>query len=82
MGQSSPHIAKYSVIGTVTHRSNTVCSTPELIEKELEHLWGALKQCKYPRWALNKIQNRTQQKQTTLPPPTTKDQQTNTKDTI
>ena len=34
--------AKYSVIGTFTHRANTVCTTPELHNEELEHLREAL----------------------------------------
>ena len=38
--------AKYSVIGTLTHRANTVCMTPELLNEELEHLREALAKCK------------------------------------
>ena len=41
--------AKYSVIGTFTHRANTLCTTPELLNEELEHLREALAKCKYPR---------------------------------
>ena len=50
--------AKYSVIRTLTHRTNTVCTTPELLNQELEHLREALVRCKYPRWAINTIQNK------------------------
>ena len=50
--------AKYSVIGTLTHRAKTVCTTPELLNEELQHLKEALVRCKYPRWALNKVQNK------------------------
>ena len=50
--------AKYSVIGTLTHRVNTVCTTADLLNEELEHLREALAKCKYPRWAINKIQNK------------------------
>ena len=50
--------AKYRVIGTLTHRANTVCTTPELPNEELEHLRKALVRCKYHRWAINKIQNK------------------------
>ena len=50
--------AKYSVIGTRTHRASTVCTTPELLNEELEHPREALARCKYPRWAINKIQNK------------------------
>ena len=30
--------AKYSVIGTLTHRAKTVCTDLELLQKELQHL--------------------------------------------
>ena len=42
---------KYSVIGTLTHRTKTVCTKPELLQKELSHLREALVKCKYPPWA-------------------------------
>ena len=45
-------------MGTLTHRSNTVCTTPELLNEELEHLREALAKCKYPKWAINKKQNK------------------------
>ena len=50
--------AKYNVIGTVNHRAKTVCTTPELLNEELQHLREALVRCRYPRWAINKIQNK------------------------
>ena len=49
--------AKYSVIGTLTHGAKTVCATPEFLNEEL-HLREALVRCNYPRWAINKIQNK------------------------
>ena len=48
--------AKYSVISTLTHRAKTVCSNPELLQKEMEHLRKALTNCKYPKWALDKVE--------------------------
>ena len=45
----------YSVINTLTHRAHTICSTPKLLENELQHLKGVLGQCKYPNWAIKKI---------------------------
>ena len=48
--------AKYSVIGTLTHRAKTVCTKPELLQKELLHLGEALVKCKYPHWAINRVQ--------------------------
>ena len=50
--------AKYSIIGTLNHRAKTICTTPELLNEELEHLREALEKCKYPRWAINKIQQK------------------------
>ena len=46
---------KYSVIDTLTHRAKAVCSNSQLLKEELKHLEGALTQCKYPRWAFQKI---------------------------
>ena len=50
--------AKYSVIGTLTHRAKTVCTKPELTQKELSHLREALVKCKYPPWTINRIQGK------------------------
>ena len=43
--------AKYSVISTLTHRARTVCTKPELLDKEIQHLRKALTKCKYPKGA-------------------------------
>ena len=50
--------AKYSVLGTLTHRAKSVCTTPGLLDEEFQHLKEALVRCKYPRWAINKVQNK------------------------
>ena len=50
--------AKFSVIHTFTHRAQTVYSNPELLHKEKSHLRKALIQCKYPKWALEKVEKR------------------------
>ena len=47
--------SKYSVIGTLQHRAQTICSNPQLMLKEEQNLKSAHKKCKYPTWALNKI---------------------------
>ena len=47
--------SKYSVIGTLLHRAKTICSDPQLLEQEEENLYKALSTCKYPAWALNRI---------------------------
>ena len=51
-------LAKYSVINTLTHRAKTVCNKPELLQKEMEHLRKALTHCKYPKWALARVEER------------------------
>ena len=48
--------AKFSVIQTLSHRASTVCSNPELLQKEKDHLRKALTKCKYPKWALEKVE--------------------------
>ena len=47
--------AKFSVIHTLSHRATTVCSKPELLQQEKDHLREALTKCKYPKWALDKV---------------------------
>ena len=50
--------AKFSVINTLSHRAQTVFSNPKLLKQEKEHLRKALTQCKYPKWALDKVEKR------------------------
>ena len=59
--------AKYSVINTLRHRAKTVCTTKQILEKEEDHLFTALRRCKYPVWAWNRtnIQKKQKQKQGT-----------------
>ena len=47
---------KYSVVSTLTHRARTVCTRPELLNKEINHLRKFLTKCKYPKWALYKVE--------------------------
>ena len=51
-------VAKYSVISTPTHRARIVCTKPELLNNEIQHLRKALTKCKYPMWALDKIERK------------------------
>ena len=41
-------VAMYSVISTLTHRAKTVCTKPELLNKEIQHPRKALTKCRYP----------------------------------
>ena len=54
---------KYSVIKTLTHGANAVCSKSELLKKELKHRQEVLSQCKYPKWAIEKIPTTRRQRQ-------------------
>ena len=38
--------AKYSIISTLTYRTKSVGSNPELLQREVEHLRKALTNCK------------------------------------
>ena len=40
--------SKYSVAGTLYHRAKTVCSNSQLLLKEEDHLFQALKKCNFP----------------------------------
>ena len=50
--------AKFSVIHTLSYRAKTVCSKPELLQQEKDHLRKALTKCKYPKWALDMAEKR------------------------
>ena len=52
--------SKYSVVGTLYHRAKTICSNQEMLLKEEQHLIQALRKCKYPNWALNRVKLRCQ----------------------
>ena len=50
--------SKYSVICTLHYRANTICSSPELLQQEEQHLKEVLTKCKYPVQALNRVKIR------------------------
>ena len=45
--------AIFSVINTLRHRAKTVCSNSQLLQED--HMNHALRRCKYPLWALNRV---------------------------
>ena len=65
--------SKYSVISTLLHRAKTICSNPQLLKQEEDHLYGGLTKCKYTAWALNrmKIKSRCQTKKNSNNPKNT-----------
>ena len=50
-----PISSKYSVVDTLHHRAKAVCSTPDKLKREEEHLSRVLTKCKYPTWAINRV---------------------------
>ena len=52
--------SKYSMIGTLYHRTRTVCSNPNQLQNEEKHLFKSLSKCKYPHWALNRVKLKSQ----------------------
>ena len=60
--------SKYSMIETLQHRAQTICSNTQLLQKEEQHLKNAHKNCKYPTWALNRIQMKTKKQDSTQVP--------------
>ena len=68
---SNHHItAKQSVFNTLAHRTMTVSSTQDSMDKELDHIKTALKHCHFPSWALNQWHHRfiQSQQQSNNPP--------------
>ena len=55
MGHYHPISSKYSVVGTLHHRAKTVCSSPDMLKREEEHLSRVLTKCKYPTQAINRV---------------------------
>ena len=47
--------SKYIGVGALYHRVRTICSNQEILLKEEQHLFQALKKCKYPTWDLNRV---------------------------
>ena len=43
-----------------TSQGQTICSSPQLLQQEEEHLHKVLTKCKYPAWALNRVKIKTQ----------------------
>ena len=56
--------AKNSVYNTLAHRAKVVSSTPGDLTQELDHLKKAFMACQFPNWALNRLQQQLQLKQT------------------
>ena len=60
---------KLSVIHTLIHRAKQVCSTPELLAKEMDHLHKVLQDNHYPAQFVQ--QGKPQQKNNGKPNPST-----------
>ena len=46
---------KYSVINSLLHRANNICSNQEQKKEECTHIEEALTICKYPSWAIQRV---------------------------
>ena len=51
--------AKYSMVNALHHIARAVCSNPQLLKDEEEHLQRVLIENKYPAWALNRVKMKT-----------------------
>ena len=51
--------SKYSMASTLHHRAKTICSSPQLLQQEDDHLFRVFTKCKYPAWALNRVKIKT-----------------------
>ena len=56
--------SKYSVVSTLHHRAQVICSSPELLQQEEKHLHQALTRCNYPEWALSRTKKRSKARNT------------------
>ena len=65
--------SKYSVVGTLHHRAQVICSSPELLQQEEKHLHQALTRCNYPEWALNRAKIRSKARRIRKQNPNTND---------
>ena len=50
--------ATYSVISLLTHRAKTVCTMQDLLNRDINHIRKLLTKCKYPKWALDKVERK------------------------
>ena len=52
--------SKYSMVGTLHHRTKTICSSPQLLQQEEEHLHKVLTKYRSPAWTLKRVKIKTQ----------------------
>ena len=57
--------SKFSVIGTLHHRAQTLCSNPQLLQQEEDYLHIALQKCKYSAWGPEQDQNQNKETSST-----------------
>ena len=50
--------AKHSVVNTLTHRAQTVCSDQQLLGQEQLHIRTGLSRCSYPDWVFHRFQTK------------------------
>ena len=47
-----PKSAKHAVVRALTDRTKNVCSSPELLAEEMDHLGKVLRYNNYPNWMI------------------------------
>ena len=48
-----PKSAKHAVVRALTDRAKNVCSSPELLAEEMDHLGKVLRYNNYPKWMID-----------------------------
>ena len=46
------------ILNSEQNKVKTICTGPELFKKEIQHIRKALTKCKYPKWALDKVEKK------------------------
>ena len=55
LNSNHPKTAKRAVVRALTNRARNVCSSPELLAKEMDHLGKVLRYNNYPKWMIEQF---------------------------
>ena len=61
-----PKSVKHAVVRALSDRAKNVCSSPELLAEEMNHLGKVLKYNNYPKWMIHPNTAETLQKEDSL----------------
>ena len=65
-----PKTAKHAVVRALTDRAKNVCSSPELLAKEMDHLGKVLRYNNYPKWMIEQFGKNTHPAEPLIDPDT------------